>query len=61
MVELLLKNQDKKQCQSENQILKQEKHLEQDIDVTIQDLKQWQDTGLVKSGKVNSLIILISK
>jgi len=53
MVAHLLKKQDKKQCQLESQIQKQEKHLEQDIIATIQDLKQWQDTGLARSGKIN--------
>ena len=53
MVAHLLKKQDKKQCQLESQIQKQEKHLEQDTIATIQDLKQWQDTGLARSGKIN--------
>ena len=52
MVELLLKRQDKKPCQLENQILKQEVHLGQDITAQIQDLKQWLDIGLVKNGNM---------
>jgi hypothetical protein len=51
MVELLLKKQDKKQCQSENQIQKQDQHLEQDTIAPIPVLKLWQDIGLVRSGK----------
>ncbi len=54
MVEHLLKKQDKKQCQLENQILKLEQHLEQDIVVTHQDLKQWLDIGLVKNGNLKT-------
>ena len=62
MVELLLKKQDRKQCQLENQIQKQEQHLEQDTIALIQDLKQWQDTGLARSGKIiNNLPALLQE
>ena len=56
MVELLLKKQDKKQCQLENQTLKQEVHLGQDTIAQIQDLKQWLDIGLVKNGDMYNKI-----
>jgi len=56
MVEHLLKRQDKKQCQLDNQTQRLEKHLEQDIIVLIQDLKLWQDTGLVRSGNIYNRI-----
>ena len=36
----------------ENQILKQEVHLGQDITAQIPDLKQWLDIGLVKNGNM---------
>ena len=56
MVELLLKKQDKKLCQLENQTLKQDQHLGQDIIAQTQDPKQWLDTGLVKNGNMYNKI-----
>ena len=56
MVAHLLKKQDKKQCQLENPIPKQEQHLELDIIAPIQVLKQWQGIGLVKSGNIYNKI-----
>ena len=56
MVELLLKRQDKKPCQLENQILKQEVHLGQDTIAQTPDLKQWLDIGLVRNGNMYNKI-----
>lgn len=42
--------QNVKQCVSENQTLKPEKVLEQDITVAIQDQRQRPDIGLAESG-----------
>jgi uncharacterized protein involved in type VI secretion and phage assembly len=49
--------QNVKQCVSENQTLKPERALEQDITVAIQDLKQKHVTGLVVSGKLTSKLL----
>ena len=48
---MVVPQQKEKPCVLENQILNEEKHLEQDTVVIIQDLKQWLDIGVVKNGK----------